>query len=47
MIKKALIVGITGHYGAYLACLLNDQGHTVVGTSRDAQAANFQGLVRS
>jgi GDPmannose 4,6-dehydratase len=47
MIKKALIAGITGQYGVYLACLLNDQGYTVVGTSRDAQVAHFQGLVRS
>lgn len=44
MTKKALITGITGQDGAYLARLLIDKGYTVVGTSRDAQMAHFQGL---
>jgi GDPmannose 4,6-dehydratase len=39
--KKALITGITGQDGAYLARLLIDKGYTVVGTSRDAQMAHF------
>ena len=44
MKKKALITGITGQDGAYLARLLLEKGYTVVGTSRDAQMAHFQGL---
>jgi len=44
MTKKALITGITGQDGAYLARLLLDKGYTVVGTSRDAQMAHLQGL---
>jgi len=44
MTQKALITGITGQDGAYLARLLIDKGYTVVGTSRDAQMAHFQGL---
>jgi GDPmannose 4,6-dehydratase len=35
--KKALICGISGQDGAYLAQLLLSQGYTVTGTSRDAQ----------
>lgn len=42
--KKALITGITGQDGAYLARLLVAKGYTVVGTSRDAQMAHFTGL---
>ena len=33
---KALILGVTGQDGAYLARLLLDKGYTVYGTSRDA-----------
>ena len=44
MTKKALITGITGQDGAYLARLLIEKGYTVVGTSRDEQMAHFQGL---
>ena len=44
MKKKALITGITGQDGAYLARVLIDKGYTVVGTSRDAQMAHFHGL---
>lgn len=32
--KKALITGITGQDGAYLAQLLLDQGYTVYGSYR-------------
>ncbi|MEY3334334.1 MAG: hypothetical protein RLZZ176_2637, partial [Cyanobacteriota bacterium] len=32
--KKALICGISGQDGAYLAQLLLNQGYTVTGTSR-------------
>ncbi|MTJ50047.1 GDP-mannose 4,6-dehydratase, partial [Dolichospermum sp. UHCC 0259] len=35
--KKALICGVSGQDGAYLAQLLLNQGYTVCGTSRDAQ----------
>lgn len=44
--KIALIVGITGQDGAYLAFHLLKQGYKVVGTSRDAQMANFSRLNR-
>jgi len=43
--KKALICGISGQDGAYLAQLLLNQGYTVCGTSRDAQISPFQNLV--
>jgi GDP-D-mannose dehydratase len=35
--KRALIVGVTGQDGAYLAKLLLEKGYDVTGTSRDAQ----------
>ena len=44
--KTALICGISGQDGAYLARLLLDQGYRVVGTSRDAQTADFRNLDR-
>ena len=44
--KKALIFGVSGQDGAYLARLLLDQGYEVVGTSRDAQVATLGSLVR-
>lgn len=44
--RKALIIGISGQDGAYLAKLLLDKGYEVVGTSRDAQTASFASLVR-
>jgi GDPmannose 4,6-dehydratase len=43
---KALICGISGQDGAYLADLLLRKGYTVVGTSRDAQTSSFSGLKR-
>jgi GDPmannose 4,6-dehydratase len=42
--KKALICGISGQDGAYLARLLLDKGYEVYGTSRDAQVSSFRGL---
>ena len=42
--KSALIIGITGQDGAYLAKLLVDKGYRVAGTSRDAQMAHREGL---
>jgi GDPmannose 4,6-dehydratase len=42
--KKALICGISGQDGAYLAKLLLDKGYEVNGTSRDAQISSFQNL---
>lgn len=42
--KTALICGVSGQDGAYLARLLLDQGYRVVGASRDVQAASFSGL---
>lgn len=44
--KKALICGISGQDGAYLAKLLLDQGYSVCGTSRDAQMSSFSNLTR-
>jgi GDPmannose 4,6-dehydratase len=44
--KRALICGIGGQDGAYLARLLLDKGYEVTGTSRDATAARFDNLVR-
>ena len=42
--KKALICGISGQDGAYLAKFLLSKGYQVWGTSRDAQVANFGNL---
>jgi len=39
--KKALITGITGQDGAYLAKLLLDKGYTVFGSYRRLSSANF------
>lgn len=44
--RRALISGISGQDGAYLAKLLLDKGYDVVGTSRDAQMATFSNLDR-
>jgi GDPmannose 4,6-dehydratase len=44
--KKALICGISGQDGAYLAQLLINKGYTVYGTSRDAQMSTFSNLNR-
>ena len=44
--KKALISGISGQDGAYLAKLLLDRGYEVCGTSRDAQMSGFGNLAR-
>ncbi len=42
--KRALICGISGQDGAYLALLLLTRGYEVFGTSRDAQMSSFQNL---
>ncbi len=44
MKKKALIIGISGQDGTYLAKLLIDKGYEVHGTSRDHELATFSGL---
>ncbi|WP_341738413.1 GDP-mannose 4,6-dehydratase [Microcoleus sp. CAWBG640] len=44
--KKALICGISGQDGAYLAKLLLEKGYSVCGTSRDAQMSTFNNLTR-
>jgi GDPmannose 4,6-dehydratase len=46
MAKTALICGISGQDGTYLANLLLDRGYRVVGTSRDAQIGAFANLTR-
>jgi GDPmannose 4,6-dehydratase len=43
--KVALIVGVTGQDGAYLARLLLGKGYVVHGTSRDAALARLGGLI--
>jgi len=44
--KKALINGVSGQDGSYLARLLLAKGYKVYGTSRDAQASSFHNLTR-
>lgn len=44
--RRALICGISGQDGAYLAQHLLNKGYEVWGTSRDAQASGFGNLVR-
>ena len=44
--KKALICGVSGQDGAYLAKLLLEKGYFVCGTSRDAQISPFRNLLR-
>jgi len=44
--KKALIIGISGQDGTYLARSLLKKGYNVIGTSRDANASSFSNLVR-
>lgn len=46
MSKTALICGVSGQDGAYLAQLLLSKGYLVCGTSRDAQMSSFKNLVR-
>lgn len=42
--KNALILGVSGQDGAYLARLLLEKGYRVAGTSRDAQMSSFRNL---
>lgn len=42
--KKALICGVSGQDGSYLAEFLLKQGYSVVGTSRDAEENSFKNL---
>jgi GDPmannose 4,6-dehydratase len=42
--KKALICGISGQDGAYIAKLLLEKGYEVFGGSRDAQMSSFKNL---
>ena len=44
MSKKAIICGVAGQDGAYLAQLLLSKGYKVIGTSRDAEASTFSNL---
>lgn len=43
---KAIIYGVSGQDGAYLARHLLEKGYEVYGTSRDAQTSSFANLVR-
>ena len=42
--SRALICGISGQDGAYLAKFLLEKGYEVIGTSRDAMATSFRNL---
>ena len=42
--KKALIIGVTGQDGAYLAKHLLSKGYEVTGSSRDVMASSFNNL---
>src|SRR5487761_2611576 len=42
--KRALICGVSGQDGGYLAQLLLNKGYLVWGTSRDAQGATLTNL---
>src|SRR5574340_554777 len=44
--KKALICGVSGQDGGYLARLLLSKGYTVFGGSRDINSCSFGNLVR-
>ena len=44
--KKALIIGVSGQDGPYLARLLLEKGYQVTGTSRNAETASFANLHR-
>jgi len=44
--KRALICGVSGQDGAYLARLLVSKGYQVIGASRDAPMNRFEGLGR-
>ena len=44
MARRALITGISGQDGAYLARLLLEKGYEVYGTARDAQISSFANL---
>jgi GDPmannose 4,6-dehydratase len=44
--KIALVTGISGQDGAYLAKLLLEKGYQVCGTSRDAKISSFKNLER-
>lgn len=46
MKKRALICGISGQDGAYLACFLLSKGYEIWGTSRDAQGQGFANLIK-
>jgi GDPmannose 4,6-dehydratase len=45
-LKKALIIGVSGQDGAYLARLLLEKGYEVHGTSRDHEVSSFRNLER-
>lgn len=44
--KKALIIGVSGQDGAYLAELLLEKGYEVHGTSRDHEVGTFGNLLK-
>ncbi len=47
MARRALITGITGQDGSYLAELLLDRGYEVVGMVRRSSTVNFERIAHS
>lgn len=45
MAKTALIRGVSGQDGSYLAQLLVQKGYQVHGTARDAQVTSFPNVI--
>jgi GDPmannose 4,6-dehydratase len=43
-VKRALICGVSGQDGSYLAKFLLEKGYQVFGASRDAQTSSFINL---
>ncbi len=44
--RRALIIGVNGQDGAYLAKFLLEKGYEVIGTSRDATVSSFANLTK-
>src|SRR6202008_2987591 len=46
MAKRALITGVTGQDGSYLAEFLLEQGYTVIGMVRRSSTVNFERIAQ-
>ena len=47
MAKRALVIGVNGQDGAYLAKFLLDRGYSVIGAVRRTSTRNLRRLARS